>query len=278
MIQSLLRRSVSFVPWRLRGAIKSVPLVGPFQRRLLATFLEGREFVHTVDAGPARGLSYAIRLPDDKGIWTGTYEVELAELIARAVKPGDVCLDVGGWRGFFSGVMALAGAKRVFVFEPLPANAVHILRMLELNSALAIELIEAAVGDGGGSLDFEVMAESSMGKLATSSFQMGRAVSQKISVRVVGVDELIAAGTFEPPAVLKIDVEGAEMLVLQGARRLLASCKPKLFIEAHTPQLAKECSAFLQQFDYDISVLEELEQLKARPYTDICHLIVSPKS
>src|SRR5436309_819290 len=180
MIQSLLRRSVLFVPWRLRGAIKSLPLVAPLQRRLLATFLEGREFVHTVDAGPARGLSYPIRLPDDKGIWTGTYELELATLIARAVKAGDVCLDVGGWRGFFSGVMALAGAKRVFVFEPLPANAVHILRMLELNSALAIELIQAAVGDGGGSLDFEVMAESSMGKLATSSFQMGSPFGHKI--------------------------------------------------------------------------------------------------
>ena len=77
-----------------------MPLMAPLQRRLLARFLEGHEFIHMVDAGPARGLRYPITLPQDKGIWTGTYELELATGIAEAVRPGDICLDVGGWRGF----------------------------------------------------------------------------------------------------------------------------------------------------------------------------------
>jgi hypothetical protein len=118
--------------------------MAPLQRRLLARFLEGREFIHTVDAGPARGLRYPITLPQDKGIWTGTYELELATRIAEVVRPGDVCFDIGGWRGFFSGVMALAGAAKVFVFEPLPANASQIRRMIKLNPELPPEKSETA--------------------------------------------------------------------------------------------------------------------------------------
>src|SRR5690349_16529357 len=75
MIRAMLRRSVGLVPWKWRGAIKRLPLIAPVQRWLLMRFLEGREFVHTVDAGPAGGLRYPIKLPDDKGIWTGTYEL-----------------------------------------------------------------------------------------------------------------------------------------------------------------------------------------------------------
>src|SRR5207248_4429674 len=141
-VKALLRKSISLVPWQLRGVIKKVPLMAPLQRRLLARFLEGHEFVHTVDAGPARGLRYPITLPEDKGIWTGTYELELARGIAETVRPGDICLDVGGWRGFFCGVLAFAGASRVFVCGPLPTNALHIRRVIELNSKLPIELIE----------------------------------------------------------------------------------------------------------------------------------------
>src|SRR6266480_2084709 len=167
MFQAVLRKSVSLVPWRMRGAIKKLPLVAPLQRWLLTRFLDGREFVHTVDAGPASGLEYPITLPDDKGIWTGTYELELATAIAGAVRRGDVCFDCGGWRGFFSGVMALAGASRVFAFEPLPANVAQLRKVIALNPDLPITLIEAAVAEQSGPLEFVVMPQSSMGKLAT---------------------------------------------------------------------------------------------------------------
>ena len=253
-------------------------MVAPLQRWLLGKFLEGREFVHTVDAGPATGLRYPITLPQDKGIWTGTYEVELARRIAAAVRPGTVCLDIGGWRGFFSGVMALAGASKILVFEPLPANATQIRRTLELNPKLSIELIEAAVGETEGRLEFVVMPESSMGKLAASSFQAEQRGGQKISVRVVAVDELIATGKFAPPAMLKIDVEGAEMFVLRGARQLLAARKPELFIEVHSPALAKECDAFLTGLGYEILILEKLAPETAHGNPEICHFIARARS
>jgi len=248
----------------MRGVIKKLPLVAPLQRWLLTRFLEGCEFVHTVDAGPASGLKYPITLPDDKGIWTGTYEVELATAIAGAVRQGDVCFDCGGWRGFFSGVMALAGASRVFAFEPLPANAAQLRKMIALNPDLPITLIEAAVTEQSGALEFVVMPESSMGKLTTSSFQQENQSGQEIEVRAVALDELLAAGEVPPPAVMKIDVEGAELLVLRGAQKLLASHQAKLFMEIHSAGLARDCRALLEELDYEVRVVEQARR-------DICH-------
>ena len=145
-MESWLRRSVAFVPWRWRRVIKRVPLVAPLQRWLLEQWLTGREFVHTVDAGPARGLKFPVTLPEDKGVWTGTYELEFSTALSEAVRPGDVCLDIGGWRGYYAGLMALAGAKKVFVFEPLPANCFQIRKLIDLNPELPLTLFEAGVG------------------------------------------------------------------------------------------------------------------------------------
>ncbi|MCW5553484.1 MAG: FkbM family methyltransferase [Verrucomicrobiae bacterium] len=271
MIQSLLRKSVALVPWRWRTAIKRVPLVAPLQRWLLARFLEKREFVHTVDAGPARGLRYPITLPDDKGIWTGTYESDLATRVAAATRRDEPALDIGGWRGFFGGVMALAGASRVHIFEPMPANCAQIRRMIELNPVLPIELVEAAVSDAEGSLEFVLMPESSMGKLTTSSFQQENQSGRRIQVRTVSLDALLAAGRIQPPSVIKIDVEGAELLVLRGALNLLATHRPTLFMETHSTELARDCRALLEQTGYDVRVLE-------RNVRDICHFHAQPKS
>jgi FkbM family methyltransferase len=257
MIQTLLKQSVALVPWRWRGAIKRIPLVAAMQRWLLARLLEGHEFVHIVDAGPARGLKYPITLPDDKGVWTGRYEVELATAIAGAVRRGDVCFDCGGWRGFFSGVMALAGASKVFTFEPLPANVAQLRKMIALNPDLPITLIEAAVTEQSGTLEFVAMPETSMGKLTTSPFQQDNQSGQKIQVRAVALDALLATGEVQPPAVMKIDVEGAELMLLRGARNLLATHSPKLFIEIHSPKLARDCCTLLEQLGYEIRVLQE---------------------
>ena len=264
MIRRVLRRSVALVPWPLRQAIRRMPLLAGAQRWLLARFLEGREFTHTVDAGPARGLRYPVTLPADKGIWTGTYELDLARAIAAAVQPGDVCFDIGGWHGFFAGVMALRGAKHVVVFEPLPANIAQLRKMLALNDSLPITVVEAAVADRDGELEFVVMPETSMGKLSASSFQQSRN-GTRMHVRAVALDALIARGEASVPAVMKIDVEGAEMFVLAGARNLLAMHRPTLFIEAHSPALRRECQSFLEDLGYVVRVAEQ-------PGRDVSHI------
>lgn len=275
MLKRIIQRSIRLVPWRLRTSIGNLPLVGPVQRWIFSRFFAGQEFVHTVDAGPARGLRYPIQLPQDKGVWTGTYEIEFAEALARATKAGTVCFDIGGWHGFYSGVMALAGAARVHVFEPLPQNCERIRRLIALNPELDIRLIDAAVADRSGTTVFEIMAQGNMGKLSESPFDRDNRGAQQIEVRTAALDDLVADGSIEPPALLKIDVEGAEALVLRGGRELLQTYQPTLFVEIHSPELADECRAILAELGYTVSILED--DLGPFPLADprVCHFIAT---
>src|SRR6185437_6925840 len=119
MMRWMLRR----VPWSIRARIKNIPVLAQAQRAIFSHVLDGREIEHCVDAGPAKGITFAIRLPEDKGIWTGTYEIDFAARLAASVKAGSIAYDVGSFHGFFAGVMAAQGATEVHAFEPLPQNA-----------------------------------------------------------------------------------------------------------------------------------------------------------
>lgn len=276
MIESSLQHSVRFVPWSLRTAVKRVPIISQWQRRILFRLLEGREFIHTVDAGPAKGLVYPVVLPADKGVWTGTYELDFVERLAASVKPGDVCFDVGGWRGYCAGVMACSGAARTIVFEPLEANAMRIGRLIELNPGLSITLQPVAVGDNDGCATFHLMPDMSMGKLGESPFQPAAVPSGQVSVSLVTLDTFCDTNGIDTVNVIKVDTEGAEMLVLRGAERLLRRCRPHLFVEAHSRELASGVTDFLRPLGYEVTVVETGAVPDGKSEPEVCHLQAIP--
>ena len=143
-LRSLLSESVNYIPYSVRPWIKNLPGIADLQRWLVTRFLSNQLFVHTINVGPASGLRFEVSLPLDKAVWTGIYEPEFTTAIVEHVKPGDICYDIGGYRGYVSGAMALAGASKVFVFEPLPANQMAVARLCELNPQLPINLIAVA--------------------------------------------------------------------------------------------------------------------------------------
>jgi hypothetical protein len=103
-----LCRSVNLLPAASRGWITRIPLLAACQRTLVRKYLKGHTFVHTINAGPANGLTMEITLPQHKAFWTGTFEPQFVGAIARMIRPDDVCYDIGGHRGYVAGVMALA--------------------------------------------------------------------------------------------------------------------------------------------------------------------------
>lgn len=276
MAKALIRKSIGLVPWRLRAVIKHIPVLAPLQRWIVGGFLSGREFEHTVDAGPAKGVTFPVKLPDDKGIWTGTYEQEFTERLATLVNAGDVCCDIGGWHGFFGAVMAARGAAEVYIFEPMPENCGRISRMISLNENFPIHLVEGAVGSGDGEATFEILPESSMGKLSGSVFESGNAAKERIKVKVVALDSFFA-GREAAPAMMKIDVEGAELQVLEGATRIIGAARPRLLIEVHSRELANSVSGFLKERDYGIEVLETGRAPDGSSEPEVCHFVGMPR-
>lgn len=252
MVKRLLRASVNLVPSGLRPLIRHVPGVAAFQRAIVNRFIAGAPFVHTVNAGPAAGLRFEVTLPLDKAVWSGTYEPEFTAAIVAAIPTGGVCYDIGGYRGYVSGAMALAGASRVLVFEPLPANQNALRKLRQLNQRLPIEIMPMALGNGDGRVSLQIMPDSSMAKLASSSFQRHASFQDEIEVDLHRIDSLVEAGSIPAPDLMKIDVEGAELDVLRGAARTMAKQRPRVFLEAHSRDLEQACRREFSQLGYRI--------------------------
>jgi len=210
LLSDAFRSLVRLLPRQSRRNLAALPIVGPLQRRFVSLMLDGSEFEYVVDSGPAKGVKFLIRMPEDKGIWTGGYEWHFAEVIAAEMRAhaGSVAYDVGGWHGFFAGVMAANGAKSVHVFEPLPKNQERIQHFISLNPKYQIELHRVAVGDFDREVELIVLSDSSMAKLAISSFQMDVTGNEMLNVPARSLDSLIASGAIPPPALIKLDIEG----------------------------------------------------------------------
>jgi FkbM family methyltransferase len=259
----MIRSAVSIIPWGLRPYIRSTPVLAQGLRWLATKALDGREFVHRVDAGPAKGVRFWIRMPEDKGIWTGAYERRFAEQLASAMQPGWVGYDIGGWHGFFTGVMAARNARRVVVFEPLPANIARIEHLIALNPSLPIEIQPLALGAAEGTAELLIMPETSMAKLTQSEFRPEAPAINRITVRISTLDALVYSGILPPPNLIKLDVEGAEMLVLSGAERVLAQHRPAIFAEVHSSELLRRVSALLGSQGYSVTQIDQDEPLVA---------------
>jgi FkbM family methyltransferase len=138
------------------------------------------------------------------------------------VRSGSVAVDAGAHVGIWSLLAAKRGA-RVHAFEPVPETAARLRRHVERNHADGPVVNQVALGAEPGSVPFFAVTEGNTG---ASSFAPEPG-SVELPVEVVTLD-----GYLERADVLKVDVEGAELLVFRGARRLLSSAEaPIVFFE-----------------------------------------------
>jgi FkbM family methyltransferase len=198
--------------------------------------------------GPLRGKKW-IAGSGNHGYWLGSYEMKKSIRFAEAVPEGGVVFDLGGNVGYYSLISAFrAGPRgRVFVFEPLPRNLDFLRRHLALNRITNVTVIAAAVADRSGTVRFAEDASTSKGRIGESG---------ALAVRSVALDDWIDQSLLPAPNLLKIDIEGAELLALQGARRMLAAAHPPIFLSTHSGKVHQECLACLESLGYRVSPLD----------------------
>jgi FkbM family methyltransferase len=270
-MKKYLIKLVEYLPISIKSTIKSIPVIKPLQAFLFNQFLKNEKFDATISSGPAKGLNFPVTLPQDKLMWLGTWELDFAQTLKSFIKSGFVCYDIGGYKGYYAGIMALAAAKKVFIFEPMPSNADSIRHMIALNPELPIELHQIAISDRSGESEFKFMTEATMGKLAISSFE--KEVSSEMVFKVLSksLDDFISSGHPEPDFI-KIDVEGAEEFVLKGASGLLTRKKPILLIEIHSTEIGERCYEILSNIYPSITVFET-NKAPGGNEPKICHYI-----
>lgn len=202
----------------------------------------------------------------------GTYDAFIYEAIAGRRNLRDAtCWDVGAHVGYHSLVFAGLGAQ-VLAFEPNQHNAARLRAHLERNPTLArnIRHLAVAVSDQDGEMAFvqsgDMKGGSSGSHLAAGLPPLAPrvyAASERLMVPTVRMDTLIDRGE-RAPDVIKIDVEGAELLALQGARRLLVEKKPLLLIEVHHICLMFHLQRMFPQLGYTARILDEQNACPSR--------------
>jgi len=214
-------------------------------RRRLPAELGG----HTIYVAPDASLRFWVLEP---------YEVDplLLALAREIVREGDVVWDIGANVGLFSIAAAHFARQqgRVVAVEPDPWLATLVRRSARrLPPTFApIEVVEAAVSNSTGVASFAVAARaraaSHLDAIPGSSQTGG--VRYRLSVPTISLDDLLAVQP--PPRLVKIDVEGAELLCLAGATKLLAEVRPLLLCEV-TADAAEDVGRLLHRFDYTLT-------------------------
>lgn len=210
------------------------PLAG-FLRRALNRAAPGGMSQVVVAAGELAGFNLLLDMQTEKDYWLGTYELELQAALHQLVKPGMSAYDVGANIGYISLMLArLVGETgRVFAFEALPSNAERWQANIALNGLSGrMQLFCGAVTDSTAPVRFLVHASGGMGK-AVGSAGRENAYQDEIQVPGISLDEFVFGQGNPPPHVLKVDIEGGEVLAWPGMRRLLAEAHPSLVMELH---------------------------------------------
>jgi FkbM family methyltransferase len=138
----------------------------------------------------------------------GVWEADVMKLLARFLRPGSLFVDAGANVGYHAVFAAQLGAHVVAV-EPVPWT-LELLRANVWRHGADVEVVEAAASDSAGTVRIAHEAAHRSGA------QIG---AEGVEVRAAPLDELVPEGEVD---VLKIDVEGAEPLVLRGASAILA--------------------------------------------------------
>ncbi len=182
------------------------------------------------------------------GYWLGSYEYEKRLQFEHTVKEGDIIFDIGAHVGYYTLLAStLAGPSgRVFAFEPLPSNIQFLRRHLVLNQIQNVTLIEAAVSNESRVGRFISGPSTSMGMLHPEG---------SLDVECVTLDGLMSEGRLPVAAVIKIDVEGAELKVLEGARNMLSMAHPTLFLATHGQEQSTACGDLLRSLDYQLETI-----------------------
>jgi FkbM family methyltransferase len=191
--------------------------------------------------------------------------------------PRGVALDVGANMGYYTVLLAPV-AERVFSFEPDPRNHADLQRHQPSNT----ELVTVAIGNQVGEAGFDVSSGPTVGHLVLGSARRG-----DIQVPMTTLDAFCESANLTVPVrFIKMDIEGYEILALQGSRRLIQKYRPVCLIEysldagvANTPEAL---AAFVSENDYSVYAMVRKERgtwhyetlLRAIRVEDLPHLNV----
>lgn len=194
----------------------------------------------------------------------GYMERDLTVLMNSIASRGGLLVDVGANYGYFTSLWAAAGkANRVVAFEASPRNMAGLKRNVEQNGLQSqVTILPKAAGKVAGTMHFYLGPEDQTGWGGLSATQ-GK---DDIEVEVTSLDDHCSQNGISEINVLKIDTEGADTWVIEGAARLLREKRIQhVFFEENPSRMEKlgirldEAPALLRAEGYRVEKMGKTE-------------------
>ncbi len=196
-------------------------------------------------------------------------EKDQLEAFLTLLRNDDVLYDIGASVGAWSiPAAAKSTAGKIISFEPDPENQLCLRANYELNGLNNYQIMPIALGDKPGELELFTAGAYA----ASPSLKPVNKISSSIKVKIETVDDLLARREIPLPTVVKIDIEGAEMMALQGMANLLRSNqKPRaLVLELHPLFLPAFDTSLTAIFKFLIENGYQIAELASRDDQVIC--------
>lgn len=245
-MDTLLLRLMNVVPAPVARSFHSHAALSRVIRPLVNRLVPRDPVPVTVRSGPAAGLRLLIYPRAEKYYWTGTHEPQVQEALAAVLRPGMVFWDVGAHIGYFSLLASrLVGTTgRVHAFEPMDRNRERLMASVRLNGARNITVHDVGLTAAPGTYRLYSHRSTTMWTLVPE-----RGEGEGLVIECRTLDQML--DVLDTPDLVKIDAEGAELDVLRGGSRLMASARPAVIIELSGDEQLAEARALLPGYGFE---------------------------
>jgi FkbM family methyltransferase len=233
----------SLAKWRrLRGALSWTEILGKLRQRISSRLFLGYRAGLGVAFGirnlltghapiPAHARGAAFQMVPEGAIafhaWSGLrFEHAELDFITRMLRPGMTFFDIGANAGLFTlaaGQKLRGKAGMIFAFEPCRGTFAILQKNLALNDLPGVRAFCAALSDQSGQAELFVNADlkDGLNSLQDPRHSDAQVVAREAVVTIT-LDSFLAQENLSRVDLMKVDVEGAELLVFRGGEKLLA--------------------------------------------------------
>lgn len=199
----------------------------------------------------------------------GCFEPNEFAFLNRLLVPGMRFVDAGANEGLYSLFAAsrVGETGRVYAFEPSPRELAHLLHNCALNRFPQLQVFPFALSQENGFRPFSIAEQEHAGQNTFGAVPQGVKLREVMEVPTRRLDDIAAQENWHSLDVIKIDVEGAEKSLIQGATRILRTMRPLILFECSATALQRAGSSreelveCLRSLDYRVYRFDETSGL-----------------
>lgn len=236
-------------------------------RRSIWTYFSRRKAFAALDVPWYGGLKLRIYMGNDQSrqqFVAGCLDPNEFALLDKLLMPGMVFFDVGANEGFYSVFASrrVGETGSVWAFEPSVREIERLTANVGLNGLTNVRPVRVALADEDGDAELLIACDEHSGHNTLGQFVYESGPDRREPVRLRRLDSLLQEGGPERLDILKIDVEGAEMRVLTGARDALRKFRPFILLEMNDRSLKTQGTSrdnvirYLESHDYRLYLFD----------------------